>query len=107
MWETLFDPSMLDSGKEIAIWCPRHEDVPELFKILAERGIKWNDGGPLEAADRWNSYAEETVYFVDWNIDEERVLLYGDRDVSGEIIRCEFHPECIPITTIVEVGDLI
>lgn len=22
MWETLFDPSMLDSGKEIAIWCP-------------------------------------------------------------------------------------
>lgn len=41
MWETLFDPSMLDSGEEIAIWCPNHDDVSELFAILEEAGIEW------------------------------------------------------------------
>lgn len=109
MWETLFDPSMLDSGKEIAIWCPDHDDVPELFAILKAAGIEWwVDGDLLTSGDEWGAYENETVYYVEYDEERKQKLAYADKSaVGGCTLGCVFRPECVKPSVCVEVGDLI
>ena len=109
MWETLFDPSMLDSGKEIAIWCPKEEGVAELFEMLASRGIAWRGGASLtDYPNRWVDYRENTVYFLR-RIFAKFVVTYGDTSCTSDdnVIFCVFVPECCCGAASVEVGDLI
>ena len=108
MWETLFDPAMLDSGKEIAIWCPNEEDAPVLFGLLREAGFSWNGGEQFSTANhKWRSYEKETTYFL-WNNNGRRVVTYGDRDCyTNEYMSCMFCASCLTPHLVVEVGDLI
>ncbi len=107
MWETLFDPSMLDSGKEIAIWCPRHEDVPALFEILRNAGITWWNTDELrDDDDEWGAYKSEMTYCI-VKAGKGRGLAIGGRATADEEIRCIFRSECVKPKIFVEVGDLL
>lgn len=108
MWETLFDPAMLDSGKEIAIWCPNEGDAPSLFLFLRENGFIWNDGMPLYKDNHnWRSYGAETTYYL-WNNNGRKVITYGDRDCyTNEYMSCMFCASCLAPHLVVEVGDLL
>lgn len=109
MWETLFDPAMLDSGKEIAIWCPNYDDVSELFAALKVAGIEWwGDGDLLTSDDMWRIYEKGTVYYVEYDEDETKKLAFGNKECpDGTALRCVFCAECIKPSVCAEVGDLI
>lgn len=108
MWETLFDPSMLDSGKEIAIWCPREVDAGALMVELRKAGCKWNGGDPLDPyRTRWGCYMDEMVYYVN----RTRVAM-GDRAYAvkcgDKYTMCVFDPGHNVLCEVApEVGDLI
>lgn len=109
MWETLFDPSMLDSGKEIAIWCPREEDMQALFEILSSRGYRWVDEDPLDSTtySLWQTFGEDTVYRA-W---DGKFVSYTDLAVASEesqgMLTCRLDSQTSMGSTEVEVGDLI
>lgn len=60
MWETPFDISMLSLRQGVVIHCPEESLSYELFDILAEHGIRWND----MTRTRWGTHEANTCYFV-------------------------------------------
>ena len=86
MWDAPFDESMLSLEQGVVIRCPKESLSHELFDILAEYGIRWND----ITQTRWNSYEADTCYFV-----RGSELLFGpseDADIRpyNSYTRCTF-----------------
>lgn len=64
MWETPFDPSMLDGN--VLILCPNKGLVQELMELLEEYGVKWDlSERPLSCGDNfWSARKEKTCYRI-------------------------------------------
>lgn len=65
MWETPFDPEMLDGS--VLIHCPSEELASELMGLLSECGVRWDVGGcPVSAKDihHWSFRGEDTCYRI-------------------------------------------
>lgn len=74
MWDAVFDYSTLTEPM-IIVSCPKKTLVEDLMNMLAENGITWSGGAPLDAHDsKWNEYKEETCYWI-----ENGRLTYGDK----------------------------
>ena len=57
-------------------WCPREEDARALMGELHNLGYRCNSGDKLTANSNWNSYREETCYFLD----KDKTVTYTCRD---------------------------
>lgn len=95
MWETVFDPSMLDLVENrhlIIVHCPTQSLAEELLGILGEYGIRWY-GEDVEScpADHtnWDTYGRDTCYWV-----EGRDITFGPiseaEDDYFDHVRCVF-----------------
>lgn len=111
MWETLFDPSMLDSGKEIAIWCPTREDANGLMDVLDALGYCWCNGDELDyEGTLWHIHKEDTAYVV---YPKDHDIAYTSKDIAATEYRfaktgCYFSVGLyVGGCQSVEVGDLI
>lgn len=63
-----------------AISCPGSlEQAQDLFKILSDSDVKWNNGAPLDPeTTRWTLFSEETIYILSlYEIDGELKLRLG------------------------------
>lgn len=90
MWDTLFDESMLDKG--VIILCPEKDLADELFELLREHGIRWNNSMSLNPGHTfWDEARDATCYRVSIN----RRLTYGssywyEGSNYNAYIRCRF-----------------
>lgn len=95
MWETPFDPSMLN-GSGVVIHCPYEPDADTLMDILAEHGVKWCDGTTPASAKNscWNMSKENMVYYID----RRKSMSYGDKSAFSEYgyTKCTFYGEPEP-----------
>lgn len=91
MWNTPFDPSMLDAEEGVVIHCPDESLADELFEIFRQHDMveNWSN---LECT-MWDAYGQRTAYFFKGN-----ELLYGPTSDAEdryspylEYIKCTFY----------------
>lgn len=95
MWETVFDPSMLDlveNSHLIIVHCPTESLAEELLGALGEYGIRWyGESAESSPADNtnWDTYGRDTCYWI-----EGRDITFGPiSDTENDYfdhIRCVF-----------------
>lgn len=76
----------LTEDNMFAISCPGSlEQAQDLFKILNDSDVKWNNGAPLDPkSTRWSLFSEETLYILSLNeIDGELKLSLGYGKMSS------------------------
>lgn len=90
MWETQFNPAMLDARTKFIINCPTEESERELASILASCGVAYLGGKNPVNIPCWNDYQERFCYYVDGK-DLYRGVR-SDTDVDGwhSSIKCTF-----------------
>ncbi len=95
MWETVFDESMLFSGKDLIVYCPNEYLANELMEVFERNDIRWGGGESAVGHTSWGVYKEETCYWV-----EGSELTYGYRNYVSECpdeysnhIKCTFYGE--------------
>lgn len=92
MWESAFEPSMLENPK-IIVSCPSKYLVKELMDVLAENGVKWW-GGKMPSKDNseWENYEEETCYWIENKTMTYGTIHYADEEEDFEnYIKCTFY----------------
>lgn len=91
MWETPFDPSMLDAREGVVILCPDEDRATELMELLNAHKVQWNGGDCSKAANLWEIYGSETCYRV-----KNKDMGYASKDFYE--MRSERYRNCIKFT---------
>lgn len=91
MWETPFNPSMIEDRRGVIIHCPDENLATDLFDILIHYGVGWAEKNPMSDT-KWEAHKEKMCY----RVTGYRVLHYGRIDIymKGEFddhIRCTFY----------------
>lgn len=93
MWETPFDPIMLDGN--VLILCANEELALELMDVLGEYGVKWDLDTVVVTRDKayWPNLYEPTCYRV-----RNKGLGYGgmsfydrNKEAYEHYVRCTFY----------------
>lgn len=97
MWETPFDPSMLN--KDVIIFCPEKELVKELMELLASHGIKWDFSEHLVNYGKnfWSDKNGKTCYRIfNRRMGYSSRVYYEVTEQFRDYIKCTFYGEPEP-----------
>lgn len=92
MWDTPFDPLMLDG--RVLIFCPDSDRAPELMELLGEYGVKWEQTDCLahHGNSHWDAKKEQTCYRVHFRHMGYSSIDYYERNGQfRDYIKCTFY----------------
>lgn len=89
MWETPFDPSMLDGS--VLILCPDSDLAPELMDLLGAYGVKWDMKRNVASRDEIHlvSNGKETCYRI-----HDKSMGYCDKEYYEVSSSYKYYTRC-------------
>ena len=75
------NPDLKD--KKIRVLTPTQEEYNQVVQCFFENGFEWRDGDKVINSHYWNTYKENTVVSLNYDIEDNR-LSYGDKNFWSE-----------------------